>query len=260
MKVFLKEISKRKINFIKTIFVFLIFSSIGLLESIYGPTVLDLQLSIGASLQRLSGMVSIKSSCYIIGSFLASFISERTDQQPIIFGVTLLEALLIASVPFSRNIASLALTMALIGLTTGCLDLCMNNFLIGFWGKHGSLLILVADLMYSMGGCFAPLIAEPFLSHSLQLNFSETLNKQTEETENLLIAWPYTIISIYTFLAAFIFGLIYCFHNKTKTKPFKEETLVECRQLPKKKATFKSQVVQTQKWAQPVCAHGAKDI
>src|SRR2546421_10918368 len=78
---FIQEIKTHPMRFSKSIAVFFINVSFGLVSGLLGPTLLDLQIQVGASIDKIAYVMPARSVGIVLGSLMSGFIYTRINFQ-----------------------------------------------------------------------------------------------------------------------------------------------------------------------------------
>ncbi|RWS02540.1 sodium-dependent glucose transporter 1A-like protein, partial [Dinothrombium tinctorium] len=124
-----QEIKNNKVNFIKTVLFSFIYSVIGVSMSIIGPSLLDLQIAVGATINQISYLLPVRAFGYVIGSFSGSFIPKKSDTQIYVLFCTVAVALTTASLPWNRGILTILVNAGFSGYFMGLLEIfyCLHK-------------------------------------------------------------------------------------------------------------------------------------
>ncbi|RWS05129.1 Sodium-dependent glucose transporter 1-like protein [Dinothrombium tinctorium] len=205
-----KEIRNNKINFFKTVLFSLIYSVVGVSMSIIGPSLLDLQIAVSATINQISYLLPVRAFGYVIGSLCGSFIPKKSDIQIYVVFCTVAVAVTTASLPWNRRILTILVNAGFSGI---------NVLLLQFWGKESAPFIQFLYFFYGVGSLVAPLLTEPFL---LPVKYDKignvTLNHHYKP-HDLKIRLPYAIIAAYAFSVLVIFIIVYCLKKKYTIHP-----------------------------------------
>ncbi|RWS11031.1 sodium-dependent glucose transporter 1-like protein [Dinothrombium tinctorium] len=217
------EIRNEKVKFAKTISACLILSSVGLLESIYNPTLLNLTAVVKSSLEKVVFTLSLRSLCFIVGILCGNFIPESLDKQRFIIAAGMVQAMIAAILPFSRTIKTLALCSAIVGLMMGTLEILVNALILELWENSNVIFIQLALLLFGLGACAGPMISNSFLN---SLNFTSNLTSDQESLlrmKELAVKWPYDIIAAYSMITTILFAVLYFVKSEDRTLPIRNE-------------------------------------
>lgn len=135
---FIQQIRVHRLRFVKTLAICLSFMGIGLCNGIVGPTLLDLQLAAGTTLDKIALVLPGRSGGYAIGSFTIGLTFAFFN--PILMLTFCLggSSIFMAFLPFQRSLEGIIGVLFANGLTNGLYDSCANMFLLHIWGKENS--------------------------------------------------------------------------------------------------------------------------
>ncbi|RWS15141.1 uncharacterized protein B4U79_17917 [Dinothrombium tinctorium] len=119
-----KEIKSNKVNFYKTFFVSLIYLVVGLSMSILGPSLLDLQIAVNATINQISYLLPVRALGYVLGSLSGGFLPKKSNIQWFVILFTAATAVTVALLPWNRYIWTILMNAALSGYFLGILELC----------------------------------------------------------------------------------------------------------------------------------------
>ncbi|RWS04202.1 sodium-dependent glucose transporter 1-like protein [Dinothrombium tinctorium] len=184
------------------------FSS-GYIESVYGPTLLDLQAKLGVSLRVMSTFLFLRSVGFISGCIVGGLISKASSKEPHLVISLIAQAFFLSTLPYIKSVWLFYTIAALIGFILGFIETSINGYILSLWSNAPKVLFQLANAFCGLGTYLAPLIAEYFLSKEVDsVNLNEA--KRKNQSENFNVQWPYEIIAIFMFIVAIVFALI-CF-------------------------------------------------
>ncbi|RWS17504.1 sodium-dependent glucose transporter 1A-like protein [Dinothrombium tinctorium] len=226
----LNEIKLHKCRFLKSCALFISFVFLGLNVALPGATLLDLEIAVNCSTEQITRAVPIKSSGYLVGAFVNSFLVKIFDSQICIIGSLIASTIISGLIPWNRTLIGLYVCMFFAGFPSGILDASGNIWLLHLWGKEIPPFIQILHFMYGCGAFVAPLIAERFLlplQSKIDFNKYTNLTMKTESSKytpnDLKIQYAYAIISMYGLFAFITFIVVYMFKRSTKPHPTRQK-------------------------------------
>lgn len=171
---FLIEIRTHKIRVLKTLALFACFIAHGLVMGVLGPSMMDLEVSVGTTMDKIAYIVTARAGGFAVGSFFTGIFYEKLNV-PLTLGVcTALTSFLVAFIPYWRTLYSLISAFIVMGIIMGFGDANINVFLIHIWGKENPPFMQALHFCYGLGALLAPLIIEPFLLPSREEGLLQT--------------------------------------------------------------------------------------
>lgn len=245
----------RTLDCVRTAVHYYMYAILGLMMSIPGPTLIDLEHSSRTDAYGISFIYIARSTGYLIGSLTGGFVLDCMQNEEL---ALILSSALVALgayvIPWCRNLTVLLGTFMITGFAIGFSNTGSNASCLRIWGKKGAPILQGLHLLYGCGGLLAPLIAAPFLeeflpstieipSHGLLLNLTEALlpiptifsppnitdiePKVINEASVIpTITFAYTIIGVLATLVSGCFAFIYIFASQSKNE-VKQETPAE---------------------------------
>jgi len=226
---FIEQIRLHPVNFLKTIALFTSIFATAMTFTIIGPTLLDLKTQVNREINEISYVITARSGGYALGSFFMGLVFEKINVElfcSVAMGVACIMTLLIPHMP---DLYSLLVVFNLGGLFLGSYETAANSFLLFLWGKQVGPFMQTYDFFFGVGALIAPLIAQPFLIESDDLNdFQSSLNaSQTAigTQEELRLVIPYSIVSIPCALNSIFFFILYWCFPQSKEHQSRKETM-----------------------------------
>ncbi|KAI1286392.1 Major facilitator superfamily domain-containing protein 4A [Halotydeus destructor] len=198
--------------------------AIGLAASIFGPTILELQCTVGATYEDIIKILPARASGYALGSLLTGVLFDRMN--PLLtFVVTLttMGACLIL-MPWATSLVSLLVIAFVCGICGGMIDASANISILYIWGKESQPYMQSLHFAFGFGGLVAPLLASQFLSageapiEGLAANVTSAIENSCKP-EELRIHLPYAILGTFCILSALVFLYLFCCHRQTDEHP-----------------------------------------
>ncbi|RWS07045.1 sodium-dependent glucose transporter 1A-like protein [Dinothrombium tinctorium] len=120
----LEDIKNNKVKFLKTVFASLIYLIDGLATAIIGPTLLDLQIAVNSSLEKVGYLLPVRAFGYFIGAVFGTLIPNKSDRQPYLIVCSLVVAILVTLISLNRNLWTIIINVLLSGIFTGLIEIC----------------------------------------------------------------------------------------------------------------------------------------
>jgi len=153
-----------------SIFYFLIFTSLGLLTGIMGPSLPTFAKNTTATLSQLSTLFIFSSLGFMAGAYLSGLLLQKMDGHLLlVISITVL-ATGVALLPVIRSLWILVGLLFLLGIIQGSLDVGENTLLIWLHGNQVAPFMNGLHSFYGIGSFVAPL----FIAQSLR--FSASIN------------------------------------------------------------------------------------
>src|SRR5688500_17418599 len=115
----IQEIKTHPMRFSKSIAVFLILFSFGLAGGLLGPTLLDLQIRVGATIEEIAYVMPARSLGIIFGSLTSGLIYTRINFQLLATIYMSISVVMIVLMPLTTNYTILLLTFVISGFVGG---------------------------------------------------------------------------------------------------------------------------------------------
>jgi MFS transporter, FHS family, Na+ dependent glucose transporter 1 len=163
-----------------TIGYFIGFIALGLAMAALGPTLPMLAEHTSSTIGQISVLFIAQQGGYLAGTFAGGRIYDKVPGHPVIAGVLVTMAAMLALAPLMSNLAILVVVLAVMGLAVGILDVGGNTLLI--W-VHGA---TVAPFMNGLHFCFG-------VGALLSPIIIDTLAVRTGD-----IMWPYWALALLT--------------------------------------------------------------
>jgi len=186
-----------------------------------GPTLLDLRTQVSCDLTEVSTALPARAGGYALGSFIMGFIYDKINVQ--LFGVfaTGISTFLTALMPHLPDLYALLCCFFVNGILLGAFEAAANAFLLHMWGKEIGPFMQAFDFFFGVGALLAPLVAQPFLleTENLDIDFTTLFPIFANETttpvsvysstmeyynslktdispDDLKLVYPYSIIAL----------------------------------------------------------------
>ncbi|CAG5123775.1 unnamed protein product [Candidula unifasciata] len=187
----------------------LIFISLGMALGQSGPTLLDLQILTNSNLEAASLFLTSSSVGYLAGSILCGFIYDRVNKNLfLLIGVIGLGLLSIA-IPFCVNVVAMNLVRTVFGIFIGVVDAGGNAEQMRVWGNEGHELMQMLHFFFAIGGVIAPLYTGPFLAQTSTANTSvANLTNSTDEPTIVPQTPPVTTDVGYAYIITGVFCIV----------------------------------------------------
>ncbi|KAI1286389.1 Major facilitator superfamily domain-containing protein 4A [Halotydeus destructor] len=209
------------ILYLKTVALGLAFFTIGLVLSIIGPTILELQCAVGVSYEDIVKILPARASGYALGSMTVGILYDRLNPLLTIAITSTTMGLLTILLPWADSLFSLLAVAFFCNLGGGMIDSTSNVFILYMWGQASQPYMQATHFCFGLGGLVAPLLASPFLSageapiEGLAGNVTSAI-ENTCNPEALRIHIPYAMLGSACILSALFFLYLYCCHGNTE--------------------------------------------
>jgi len=215
------------------------FLVLGVIEAVFGPTLLDLKDIFGVSIGRLSFIMLLSSVGSMFGCFVAGLLFDRFKKFQYLYlaGSLLTMSLPIIVLPYLPSIILAYILSSIKGFASGALDTGGNVLILKIWnGRDSGPYMHALHFTFGLGAFLAPVISRPFLYNAENLDKNEVLlasgNNETSEIElfyqeeTWTIKALYPILGVYAILASFGFFL-YFFKDIRKEQSSENSTDTE---------------------------------
>ena len=140
--------------------------AVGLMASIFGPTLGSLAGQTGTTLQGISVVLAMRPMGYLVGTLLSGRLLDRMPGHPILAASTALAACAVAVMPLAPSLGVLAALVLIMGFAQGLMDVGSNTLIV--WVYHEKVGPYLNGLHFAFGvGAFAaPLLVARSISLS----------------------------------------------------------------------------------------------
>ncbi|XP_071101237.1 sodium-dependent glucose transporter 1A-like [Haliotis cracherodii] len=220
----------RKTRIFETIWLFWAFHLVGFVNGIIGPTLLDLQQFVHASLTQMTYIFFVQGAGFIVGILLAFGLERCLSTRLIMTCSLLLGCMVNFALPWGTVFYYLAIMFFIMGMAKGLVDYAAMSISNQLWpGEKGAPFQFVT-LGAGIGAFLAPFLATPFLSNGPSSGdmFSIDINNHTtqplvciEEDQSKCntesrVQYAYVIIGILSIPPVFAFAH---YHRKRGSEP-----------------------------------------
>ncbi|KAI1304088.1 Major facilitator superfamily domain-containing protein 4A [Halotydeus destructor] len=191
----------------------------GMMGSIVGPTLLELQCALGLNYDDVVEILPARSSGFVIGSLIAGFFQHRFN--PIV-GVTValtLMGICTILMPWASSLTALLTLAIVIGIGNGVIDNYSTVLLLYIWGKENPPYMQAFQLSFGLGSFVAPLLASPFLPEVDTDGLPGNESQEQCQPEDRSFATPYAIIGAFSLGMGAVFVYLSCFKRQTDQHP-----------------------------------------
>lgn len=150
------EANSKKLS--TTIGYYIAFIGLGLVTASLGPTLPGLAENTHSLLSEIGFLFATRSIGYFAGAILSGRLMDRFPGHPIVAGMLIVMALLVASVPFFSVLWLLSLVLLLIGLTEGIVDVGCNTTIVWLHGRKIGPYMNGLHFFFGVGAFLAPVI------------------------------------------------------------------------------------------------------
>lgn len=137
---------------------FMTFVLLGLVTASLGPTLPGLAENLNAALRDMSYLFTVRSLGYMAGSFLGGRLYDRFPGHPLMAGMIICMAGLVALVPILPLLWLLALALLVIGLCEGFLDVGGNTLMVWVHRDKVGPFMNTMHFFYGFGAFLSPVI------------------------------------------------------------------------------------------------------
>jgi len=134
------------------------FIALGLVVASLGPTLPGLAEQTGTQLSQISFLFLTRSSGYLCGSFLVGRLYDRVPGHPVMAGVLVLMAAMMALVPLVSLLWLLAAVLFVLGVGEGTLDVGGNTLLVRVHLQNVDPYMNALHFFFGVGATLAPFI------------------------------------------------------------------------------------------------------
>ncbi|KAI1286446.1 Major facilitator superfamily domain-containing protein 4A [Halotydeus destructor] len=215
---------KKFIVYLKTVALYLAFFTNGVIISIVGPTILELQCSLDVSYDQIIRILPTRACGYVIGSFLVGILYDKFNPLLTIMMTLTVSGIATLLFPWAGSVMALFAAAFFSNLGCGMIESTCNVFLLYMWGKESQPWMQALHFAFGCGGLVAPLLASPFLTageapiEGLAVN-ATLVAAQSCKPEDVRIHIPYGIVGVYAIVVAILFLYLYCCHGQTEEHP-----------------------------------------
>jgi FHS family Na+ dependent glucose MFS transporter 1 len=137
---------------------FIAFIGIGLIAGVLGPTLPWLAENTGSRLNQISVLFTALALGWLVGSLVSGRWYDRAPAHPLIGGLILLAAAMLALAPLVPALALLAAIMFVVGFGGGAIDVGGNTLLIWIHQREVGPRMNALHFFFGVGSLLAPLI------------------------------------------------------------------------------------------------------
>ncbi|XP_067664598.1 sodium-dependent glucose transporter 1A-like isoform X2 [Haliotis asinina] len=174
----------RKTRIIETIWLFWAFHLVGFVNGIIGPTLLDLQHFVRATLTQMTYIFFLQGAGFIIGIVVAFGLERCLSTRLVMTGSLLLGCMVNFALPWGTVFYYLATMFFIMGMAKGLVDYAAMSISNQLWpGEKGAPFQFVT-LGAGIASFLAPFIATPFLANGPSAGdmFSGKINNHTSQS------------------------------------------------------------------------------
>lgn len=197
------------------------------------PTaLLDITDITKTSVNEISSYSFVASSVsYCCSSLIGGYFGKDIDRHIYLFSAVLLSGLARLAIPLSRSLWDYTVIMILVGISNSGIDIGANSWLLNIW-SHGlsNMYLQGMHFTWALGSAISPLVAEPFLSKTLNQTIS-ILNQTTkvkeesvkEVTTDSLILYPFSLCAFLHLVSCITLIVLYCVSSSDEGSVREEE-------------------------------------
>lgn len=231
---FVVHMQKDKVRAMKTLCLYLAYTALGMATGMSGPTILDLQLTVGSTFDQITYIIPGRSVGYALGSAIVGVIFSFINVQALIAITCGLSAVFMGILPFNRTLYGLVATFFANGLVNGMLDTGSNMFTLVLWGRENGPFMQALHFAFGLGCFHAPLLAKPFLLELLEPINNVTTSVLGEDNsttdyqdyvfpeftvEDVALEIPYGVIALFMLINCLIFSYIFLRYREVTPHP-----------------------------------------
>jgi fucose permease len=149
---------------------FVAFIGIGLIAGVLGPTLPGLAENTASRLNQISVLFTTQALGWLIGSLVSGRWYDRAPAHPLIGGLILLAAAMLALAPLVPSIALLAAIMFVVGFGGGAIDVGGNTLLIWVYQREVGPRMNALHFFFGVGSLLAPLIVAQTINTSVGIS------------------------------------------------------------------------------------------
>ncbi|KAI1286424.1 Major facilitator superfamily domain-containing protein 4A [Halotydeus destructor] len=215
--------------FFKTGAICLAFFAIGLVSSIIGPTILDLQCVLKVSYDDVIKILPVRSTGHAIGSVAVGFLYDHFN--PLLTLAVTIATMGICTIltPLVTSLVSMSTISFLCATCIGIIDPSCSLFLLHIWGKASQPYLLTIHFFFGLGGLVAPLLASPFLApegapidgRDSNMTYATASHCYGQDSS---IYIPYAILGVSCLVVALVFFYLLYYHRHTQEHPSRHAT------------------------------------
>ena len=137
---------------------YLAFILLGLTISAEGPTLLKLSEHTSSTLGQISSIFLFGSFGYLTGSYISGRIYDRVPGHQFMAGILIMLGIVTALVPIATSLPTLLVTILILGLAKGALDVGCNTLLLWVHNEKVGPFMNGLHAFFGVGAFIAPLI------------------------------------------------------------------------------------------------------
>lgn len=223
----------------KTLMIFLAYIAVGWSDSLLGANLTQFQLSLESSTQTTCYLLQASFAGFTTGNLVLSLLSHRMSLP--MLQVTAITMLCVTTLftPHLHDLNTLLYVFFTSGLASGFFAASAISRVLEMWGNESAPLLQLLDCMYGIGSILGPFISRFFLieitthvlNHGSSAHSSSYHNHQNETTnqillfvhphtnetltpDDLLIVYPYSLLSTYSAICATILFILFIIQRK----------------------------------------------
>jgi FHS family Na+ dependent glucose MFS transporter 1 len=191
-----------------------------------GPTILDLQLTVGTTFDQITYVIPSRSVGYAMGSLFVGFVFAYLNVQALIAITCGLSAIFLGILPFNRTLWGLIVTFFANGLVNGMLDTGSNLMVLVLWGKENGPFMQALHFSFGLGAFHAPLLAKPFLLELLEPSGNRTSDDNSTfdyqdyvfpeyTVDDVALEIPYGVMAVFMIINSVVFSYLFLKFRET---------------------------------------------
>lgn len=192
----------------------------GLMNGIYGVTMMDIAEITSSSFGSVSLAVPVSSLTYCFGSLFFGWTFDYVNRQKGLAGCMVVSSLLTFAVPLCKTAEQFILSQALNGFVMAGIEVALHVWILRIWNRESNACLQSMHFCNSLGTGLMPVLSSFFLStHVATGSASPDRNQLTTENQSgtrSLIIIPFGITAIIGLLSA---GLIFLTSNAVDKEP-----------------------------------------
>lgn len=133
---------------------------LGLTVAAFGPTLPGLAAQTSSTFEQISIIFTVNSLGYAIGSLLGGVLYGRLPGQVVICGALLIMSVMIALIPIAPSLLLLIITLIVLGVGMGTLDVGGNTLIVWMFGDKVGPYMNALHFSFGLGAFLSPIIVD----------------------------------------------------------------------------------------------------
>ncbi|CAH1783063.1 unnamed protein product [Owenia fusiformis] len=153
-----------RLKWITTIVMYFASFGLGMLLSVFGPTLLDLKDQLQVDITQVSIAITMLAAGYLVGAIIGGFLTDRYNPALVLGVFMMINMGFLTVIPFFQHLGPFLAYWALLGFGASVSDTVMVVFLIAIWGRKSSPFVQFLFFAMGVGTCISPLLANLFVT------------------------------------------------------------------------------------------------